>query len=67
MGLNKISLDQKIDGRKSRQNSFYKRKFGILRKLIQMSKLCEKDILLYIYDEDMRYLYEYQSNEKFDL
>lgn len=32
-----------------------------------MSKLCGKDILLYIYDEDMRYLYEYQSNDMFNL
>ena len=34
MGRNKIDLDKKIDGKKARQDVFYKRKFGIIRKVI---------------------------------
>ena len=66
MGLNKINVEEKINNKYRRQNSFYKRKFGILRKLIQMSKLCETDMLVYIYEKDLRQLYEYKTNDKFN-
>lgn len=67
MGLNKVNLDKKIIKKRARQNSFYKRKIGILRKIIQLSKLCDKNVLLYIYDEELAHLYEYKNNEDFDL
>ena len=67
MGLKKINLEKKIKGKYKRQNSFYKRKFGILRKLIQMSNLCKTEILVYIYEKDLRQLYEYKNNDKFNL
>ena len=67
MGHGKISLDERIQHKKSRANAFYKRKFGVLRKLVQISKMCDKEILLLIYDKESKNLIEYQSNPKFDL
>ena len=40
---------------------------GIMRKLIQLSKLCEKKVILYIYDDELAHLYEYKNDEEFDL
>ena len=67
MGHGKISLDERIQHKKSRANAFYKRKFGVLRKLVQISKMCDKEILLLIYDKEAKNLIEYQSNPDFDL
>ena len=67
MGLKAVNLDKKVKNRRARQNCFYKRKIGILRKVIQISKLCEKNVLLYIYDDELSHLYEYKNNEEFDL
>ena len=66
MGHGKISLDERISHKKSRANAFYKRKFGVLRKLVQMSRMCDKDILLFIYDKESKNLIEYQSNPDID-
>ena len=38
-----------------------------MRKIIQLSKLCDKNVLLYIYDDDLLHLYEYKNKEEFDL
>ena len=54
MGHGKVTLEERIENRKSRANAFYKRKFGVLRKLVQISKLCDKEILLLIYDKDAK-------------
>ena len=67
MGHGKISLDERIEHKKSRANAFYKRKFGVLRKLVQISKMCDKEILLLIYDKESKNLIEYESNPKFDV
>lgn len=53
MGKNKINLEKKITKKDSRSVTYYKRKMGIIRKCIQMSKLCDKKILLLVYDEKM--------------
>ena len=67
MGLKAVNLDQKVNKRRARQNCFYKRKIGIMRKVIQLSKLCEKNVLLYIYDDELMHLYEYKNNKDFNL
>ena len=67
MGRFKIDLNKKIEGKKARQDVFYKRKFGVLRKIIQMQKLCECNILLFVYDDEKKHLYEYRSDPSFDI
>ena len=47
--------------------SFFKRKIGILRKVVQLSKLCDKNVLLYIYDDEHQRMYEYKNTEEFNL
>ena len=32
-----------------------------------MSKLCDKKIVLYIYDDELSHLYEYKNDDRFDL
>ena len=34
---------------------------------MQLSKLCGQDILLIIYDEEFQKIYQYRSNENFDV
>ena len=67
MGHGKIALDERINHKKSRANAFYKRKFGVMRKLVQMSKMCDKEILLLIYDRESKNLTEYQSSPLYDI
>ena len=67
MGHGKISLKDKIKERRARSGAFYKRKFGALRKLVQLSKMCDKDVLLYIHDQESNTVIEYASNPNFDL
>ena len=67
MPYNKVNLDKKITSKKARQNAFYKRKMGIMRKVIQLSKLCEKKVVLYIYDDELAHLFEYKNDDAFDL
>ena len=48
MGRNKISI-QKIKNERSRNITFYKRKKGLLKKAMELSILCDVDILVRIY------------------
>jgi len=34
---------------------------------MELSKLCNQDIIVIIYDKELAKLHHYQSNEKFDL
>ena len=67
MGQNKINMQKKIQDRKSLLVSFYKRKMGILRKLMQLSQLCDKQIVAAIYDPVSNQMIQYQSHEEFTL
>ena len=67
MGSNKINMQKKIENRKSLLVSFYKRKMGILRKLMQLNQLCDKQIVAAIYDPVSNQMIQYQSHEDFSL
>ena len=54
MGHGKVNLEERIQHKKARANAFYKRKYGVLRKLVQISKMCDKSILLLVYDDEAR-------------
>ena len=48
MGRNKISI-QKIKDKRIRNITYYKRKKGILKKAMELSLLCDAEILVGIY------------------
>ena len=48
MGRNKIAI-QKIENEKLRNIAYFKRKKGLLKKAMELSILCDADILLGIY------------------
>ena len=67
MGHGKISLKDRIEDKRARYSAFYKRKFGAMRKLIQLSVMCDKDVLMYIYDKETDTMLEYASERTINL
>lgn len=54
MGRNKISI-QKIKDEKARNLAYYKRKKSLLKKAMELSLLCDVDIIIGAYPKDMLY------------
>ena len=52
MGRNKIAI-QKIENKKIRNITYLKRKKGLLKKSMELSILCDVDILLGIYPKNI--------------
>ena len=55
---------QAIDDKLKRQNLKSKRKKTLVKKAIEMSQMCQVDILLVISDGEMNKLIEYNSGTK---
>jgi hypothetical protein len=51
MGRNKIKIE-KIENTRIRQVTFYKRKKGLIKKSMELSLLCEAQILLCVLDKN---------------
>ena len=51
MGKRKLLKIDKIPDKNTRKITSNKRKKGILKKAIELSKLCDHKVFLYIYDE----------------
>jgi len=51
----------------NRNNTKCKRKTNLFKKSMQLSKLCNQDIILVIYDKELGKLYQYRSSEEFDI
>ena len=51
----------------NKNNTKCKRKANLFKKSMELSKLCNQDIIVIIYDKELAKLHHYRSNEKFDL
>lgn len=61
MGRKKISIE-KINDERIRRVTFKKRRIGLLKKAIQLSKLTDAKIVLKVYNDEDLSLIEYFSN-----
>ena len=52
----RIEVDERIRDKRSRTKAYYKRKLGVMRKLVQLSKMCDKEVLLLMYDKETKNL-----------
>ena len=52
MGKKKLENYDKIENDNKRLITLSKRKKGILKKAMELSKLCDLKVILYVYDED---------------
>jgi hypothetical protein len=66
MGKAKIEM-KKIEDNKMRNITFHKRKRGFLKKAIELSELCGKQMIIFIWDKEKNKLVHYQSNPDFNL
>ena len=61
MGRKKIAI-QKIDDERTRRVTFKKRRIGLLKKAIQLSKLTDAKVMLKVYHHKDQSLIEYYSH-----
>jgi hypothetical protein len=65
MGRKKIEMDR-IEDERTRRVTFKKRRIGLLKKAIQLSKLTDAKIMLKVYNEEDDSLIEYFSHSEED-
>ena len=56
-----------IMNKEKRNVAYCKRKKGVVKKAIELSKLCNLDILIVMFDKEKQKLYEFRSEKKFDI
>ena len=56
-----------IMNKEKRNVAYCKRKKGVVKKAIELSKLCNLDILIVMFDKEKQKLYEFRSDKKFDI
>ena len=67
MGKKKINKLQYIESRNLRNITYHKRKKGVLKKIIEIAKLCDLDIYMYIYDKEKKRVIEFKSDLNFNI
>ena len=67
MGKKWIEKMQKLADPQTLKVSLCKRKKGLLKKMIELSLLCDLKIFAFIYNTDLQKVTHYASNEAFDL
>ena len=66
MGKRKIDIIEKIDDDYKRSITFSKRKKGLIKKLMELSILCDVEIYTVMLDRNRKKLIEYRSVKDFD-
>lgn len=59
MGKKKIDATKRIEKNSKRQVTYCKRKRGILKKAIELSSLCDQEIIMVIYDRERSRIVNY--------
>jgi hypothetical protein len=67
VGKNKIDTLKTIEEKSLRNIAFCKRKRGFLLKAIEMSRMCDLNILICIYDKERSRMIEFNSDHNFNL
>ena len=67
MGKKKIESVVLIQDQVKRNVTFCKRKKGIIKKAIEISKLCDKEVALYILDKKTNKLVAFNSTSNFEI
>ena len=62
MGKRAIDKTRKIENKNQRNVAFCKRKRGLLKKAIELSRLCDQNILMVVFDPDKQKAIIYQSH-----
>ena len=65
MGKKKIDKLKLIESKLQRNVAFCKRKRGFLKKAIELSSLCDQQILIVIFDKDRNRLVQFSSDSEF--
>ena len=66
MGKRKLESMDKIKSETTRRITYCKRKKGLLKKAIELSKLCDQICFLYIYDRETKKVVHYASDQGAD-
>lgn len=64
MGKKKIGTMKLIENKASRNVTYCKRKRGLIKKAMELSLLCEQEIMVVIYDKSKKKLVMYNSTEE---
>lgn len=65
MGKKKLEAIEKINNKNQRNVTYCKRKRGLIKKAIELSKLCDQYIFLVIFDVEKQKLVQYNSSPDF--
>ena len=60
-------LPTMIEDDNSRANTYCKRKRGLIKKIIELSKLCKQEICMVMFDNDRQRIVHFKSSEEFTL
>ena len=66
MGKKKLESIEKIENKNSRNVTYCKRKRGLIKKAIELSKLCDQYVYLVVFDVEKQRLIEYNSSADFN-
>jgi len=67
MGKKKVDVCKYIPNKMQRDVTYSKRKRGLIKKAIELSKMCGQDIFLIIFDKNKQKIVEYRNDHKFQI